>query len=118
MTIPVKIETRPLAILGTTHSDTMASFPIVPVTELQAIASAAVQDRITAHVKKLYERILKEARKGGFFYAGWFTAAENGELMKEDIAAIAKVKELFPGIYMTQELTSTKEIVCTFNWRT
>jgi hypothetical protein len=96
----------------------MASFPIVPVTELQAIASAAVQGRITTHVKKLYERILREARKGGFFYAGWFSAGENGELMKEDVAAIAKVKELFPGISMRQELMPSKEIVCTFNWHT
>lgn len=95
----------------------MATFPIVPVTELQMMASAAVQERINGYVKKLYERIIKEARKGGFTYAGWFTAGENDQLMKEDAECIERVKKLFPGITVTQELTNTKEIVCSFHWR-
>ena len=96
----------------------MAEFTLVPFATLLQITTKARQEKIDMYVKKAYQRILKQAHRGEYEHKMWMTPDENGQLEEESVECLRRVKELFPGISLTQETTPSNEIVCTFSWRT
>jgi len=96
----------------------MTEFNTIPFTILQKITAQARQEKMDVYVKKAYQRILKQANKGEYEYKMWMVPDEKGQLDEDSMKCITRVKELFPGISLTQETTPSNEIVCTFSWRT
>jgi len=94
----------------------MSDLTIVPVRQLQEIAASRYEKGIDMCVKSIYKRIIKEAKLGAYTYKCWFDTDHDGNMRKEDIESIRRVKELFPGISCIINTVDMKEVVTVFSW--